>query len=66
MVLASWMEEQHRIPRTEWPLAIVRSDDGALIGGTGIGAVDWKKREAAFGYVLRRSTWGRGYATEAG
>jgi ribosomal-protein-alanine N-acetyltransferase len=65
-VLASWSCERERLPRLEWPLAIVRRDDGVLIGGTGLATVNWTAGEAAFGYVLRRSAWGKGYATEAG
>jgi len=56
-VLTNWIEEQKSSPRTEWPLAIVRKENGALIGGTGLGAVDWGTGAAIFGY---------GYATEAG
>lgn len=65
-VLTNWIEERKSSPRTEWPLAIVRKEDGALIGGTGLGAVDWSTGAAIFGYVLRQSAWGQGYATEAG
>jgi ribosomal-protein-alanine N-acetyltransferase len=65
-VLASWIEERERLPRVEWPLAIVNRDDGVLIGGTGLHEVNWESGEAMFGYVLRRSAWGKGYATEAG
>ena len=65
IVLANWIEEQKISPRTEWPLAIVRREDGVLIGATGLGAVDWSTGAAIFGYVLRQSAWGRGYATEA-
>src|ERR1700761_6352159 len=64
-VLASWILERQRVPRVEWPLAIIRKNDDVLIGATGLGAVKWATREAAFGYVLRRSAWGMGYATEA-
>jgi ribosomal-protein-alanine N-acetyltransferase len=35
-VLACWIEERERLPRVEWPLAIVNRDDGVLIGGTGL------------------------------
>ena len=65
-VLANWLSAREHVPRTEWPLAIVRRADSVLIGGTGLGAVNWKSREAAFGYVLRRSAWENGFATEAG
>jgi RimJ/RimL family protein N-acetyltransferase len=65
-VLAAWLEEQQRSPRIEWPIAIVRKSDSALIGGTGFGQVDWQAGTAVFGYVLERAAWGFGYATEAG
>ena len=65
-VLAGWIREKERVPRLEWPLAIVQKYDGLLIGGSGLGAVDWSTGQAAFGYVLRRSAWGKGFATEAG
>jgi ribosomal-protein-alanine N-acetyltransferase len=65
-VLLSWQEERNKTPRVEWPIAIVKRDDGVLIGSTGIGAVDWRTGSAVFGYVLRRDAWGCGFATEAG
>ena len=65
-VIANWLQEQKRLPRTEWPLAVVRQEDGVLIGGTGLGAVDWSTGTAVFDYVLQRSAWSQGYATEAG
>lgn len=45
------------------PLLIFSREDGALVGGTGLGfeAPD----RAITGYVLVRSQWGKGYATEA-
>ena len=64
-VLASWVLDQNASPRTEYTLAIVRKEDGILIGGAGFGMTDWKSGTANFGYVLRRSAWGQGYATEA-
>ena len=64
-VLASWVLDQKVSPRTEYTLAIVRKEDGILIGGAGFGMTDWNSGTANFGYVLRRSAWGRGYATEA-
>ena len=36
-----------------------------MIGGAGFGMTDWNSGTANFGYVLRRSAWGQGYATEA-
>jgi [ribosomal protein S5]-alanine N-acetyltransferase len=65
-VLHAWLEEKDKTPRVEWPIAIVRRSDGLLIGGTGVGQVDWQTGTAVFGYVLQRAVWGGGFATEAG
>jgi len=65
-VLRMWSEERKRRPRVEWPMAVVRRDDGVLVGGTGLTHVNWESGEAEFGYVLRRSAWKCGFATEAG
>jgi [ribosomal protein S5]-alanine N-acetyltransferase len=45
------------------PYLIERREDGVLLGSTGLkfDALD----EASTGYVLSRSAWGHGYATEA-
>ena len=64
-VLAGWLQEQRSSPRTDCTLAIVRREDGVVIGGTGFGMTDWSTGTANFGYVLRQSAWGEGYATEA-
>lgn len=64
-VLAGWLKDQKSSPRTECTLAIVRREDGVLIGGAGFGMTDWEMGTTNFGYVLRRSAWGQGYATEA-
>ncbi len=40
-VLASWVLDQNASPRTEYTLAIVRKEDGILIGGAGFGMTDW-------------------------
>jgi ribosomal-protein-alanine N-acetyltransferase len=64
-VLASWLLDQRVSPRTECTLAIVRNEDRILIGGVGFGMTDWNSGTGNFGYVLRRSAWGQGYATEA-
>ncbi len=58
-----------RFSDAEWeqwpagPLLIFSRADGALLGGTGL-AFEAADR-AATGYVLARSAWGQGYATEA-
>jgi ribosomal-protein-alanine N-acetyltransferase len=55
--------------RAEWdrwpagPYVIASRDDETIIGSTGL-AFETPYR-AATGYVLSRSAWGRGYATEA-
>ena len=64
-VLHTWLQEKNKTPRVEWPVAIVRRGDGVLIGGTGLSGVDWSTGTAEFGYVLLRSAWGCGFATEA-
>lgn len=48
--------------RTAFPWAIVRREDGRVIGGIEA-RVDGHRVE--FGYVIARAAWGRGYATEA-
>jgi RimJ/RimL family protein N-acetyltransferase len=45
------------------PYLIFSRDDGALLGGTGLGFET--PQRAATGYVLARDAWGRGIATEA-
>lgn len=49
-----------------WPAGpyLIRSrDDGRLLGGTGLGFET--REQAVTGYVLAKSEWGKGYATEA-
>jgi len=46
-------------------LAILRRDDGALIGMCNFHAIDVDCRRAELGYSLIVSAWGRGYANEA-
>jgi ribosomal-protein-alanine N-acetyltransferase len=50
---------------TRWSAGpyIIETRDGDLIGGTGFSFQTTQRAET--GYVLRRSHWGRGYATEA-
>lgn len=64
-ILGGWLRDQKVSPRTECTLAIVRKEDGILIGGVGFGLTDWSKGTANFGYVLQKAAWGKGYATEA-
>ncbi len=47
-------------------LAVLRADDGVLIGTFSLFALLELSRRAEIGYALARSAWGRGYAQEAG
>jgi [ribosomal protein S5]-alanine N-acetyltransferase len=64
-ILESWLVVQRGWPREVVPLAIELKTERRLIGGTGFTPLDLKARTAVFGYVLHRSYWGSGYATEA-
>jgi len=51
---------------TEAVFAIVRKKGDLLIGSTGLHAIDWRRRIAAFGIEIgRKEEWGKGYGTEA-
>jgi len=46
--------------------AMVRADDGALIGNLGLHRIGWRNKNAELGYVIgERDQWGKGHATEA-
>ena len=57
-----WQTEQ---PRRRFQLAIVRREDGRLIGNCGIRRKPDNDWEADIGYELSPDCWGQGYATEA-
>lgn len=57
-----WQREQ---PRRRFQLAIIRRDDGRLIGNCGIRCAPDNGAEADIGYELNPDCWGQGYATEA-
>jgi RimJ/RimL family protein N-acetyltransferase len=59
------LEGQAKWPRESIPLAIENKREKCLIGGTGFASIDPDTESAAFGYVLNRAYWGRGFATEA-
>ncbi|MGH2492375.1 MAG: GNAT family N-acetyltransferase [Candidatus Limnocylindria bacterium] len=63
--LARVAEHASRAPRQMFELAVVRRDDDELIGGLGLVQRSSLLRDASVGYVLRRDSWGHGYATEA-
>ncbi len=64
-VVNQFISYQHEEPRTRCELAITLASTGELIGASGVRVVWPRNREASMGYVLRRDTWGKGYATEA-
>lgn len=68
-VVTEFISYQSEEPRTKYELAIELASTGELIGGSGIRMerlLDRSgNREASMGYVLRRESWGNGYATEA-
>ena len=53
-------------PRTAYHLATVLKSSGRLIGGCRIEIRSPTHAAGDLGYVLARTAWGRGYATEAG
>jgi len=60
--LQHMLQSQTELPRLIWEIAVVRTADGQLIGACDLtleGAF-----EADLGYILTRSAWGQGYATE--
>lgn len=53
-------------PRTQYRLAVVLRETGAVIGGCALyGMTDPATREGGIGFYLSQPCWGRGYATEA-
>jgi RimJ/RimL family protein N-acetyltransferase len=51
--------------RSAFEFVVEELEGGALVGITSLHRVDWSRRCAGLGYWMRRSRWGRGYATEA-
>ena len=51
--------------RTTLGYAVVRRDDGAMLGGAGLHRPDWGARRFEVGYWLRASAVGCGFASEA-
>ena len=59
------IQPQSDDPRYDFEFAVIRSDDGCLIGGCGIHHSGPPKRRGHIGYCFRRDAWGHGYGTEA-
>ena len=55
----------HAEQRQIFDFGVVQRDDARLIGRCGLKLSDSEQTEATLWYVLARSAWGRGYATEA-
>jgi [ribosomal protein S5]-alanine N-acetyltransferase len=58
-------EHVHATPRCVFALAVVDRADDALIGSIQLAVTNSQHRRAEMGFVLARSRWGNGYATEA-
>jgi [ribosomal protein S5]-alanine N-acetyltransferase len=52
-------------PRRCYDMGVVLKSTGQLIGGITLGVLEGSEDEAAFSYLLNRTVWGQGYATEA-
>lgn len=65
-VLHAWRESQPDLmpPAGRW--AIVRREDGLLVGGLLLRLLPPYEEDVELGWQLRPDTWGNGYATEAG
>ncbi len=46
-------------------LAVTRRTDGAYLGMTGVGGVEYDRTQNEVFFILGREHWGQGYATEA-
>jgi len=57
------LKRQQEEPRTDYGLGIILKSEDRLIGACGIHGVT--EIQASIGYILNRSYWGHGYATEA-
>ena len=58
-------EYAHAAPRSAFALAMVDRADDALIGSIQLAVTSAQHRRAEMGFVLARSRWRNGYATEA-
>ncbi|MFP3985297.1 MAG: GNAT family N-acetyltransferase [Candidatus Bathyarchaeia archaeon] len=58
------LAHQKEQPRKNFTLAIVLKATNTLVGGCGIYVSNPDNQEGCIGYVLNRSFWGQGYATE--
>ena len=59
------LDQQVAEKRKNYDFATIVKAENKLIAGCGIHRINGHGNSAAFGYVLNRSYWGKGYATEA-
>lgn len=64
-LVTRFLNGQQEDPRWRFQLAIIRKDDGRMIGNCGIRVNAPEHREASIGYELNPDEWGQGFATEA-
>lgn len=55
-----------RAARNAFEFAIFERSGEALLGMASLHRLDWPRRSCGLGYWIRRSSWGKGYASEAG
>lgn len=63
-VLHGWLVKQQEWPRDAVTLAIELASEKRVIGGIEL-RTRGEERTGDFGYVIHRSYWGKGYASEA-
>jgi ribosomal-protein-alanine N-acetyltransferase len=59
------VEQSQAVPRRIYSLAIILQSEARLIGNCTLALDPTEPRTAAFSYLLNRTCWGQGYATEA-
>lgn len=52
--------------RAAFEFVIADPEAGTLLGMASLHRLDWPRRSAGLGYWIRRTCWGKGYATESG
>lgn len=55
-----------RAARNAFEYAIIERSEETLLGMVSLHRLDWPRRSCGLGYWVRRTSWGKGYATEAG
>lgn len=62
--LAETIAKANASPRKDYDYAVTLKETGELIGGCGLYLSGYKLATGMIGYILHRSHWGHGYATE--